>query len=170
MRNEKGMRKIKRLIVNIIKVIFQKVYHLFGKELEEEQWKVWVQFIEFSLVGVSNFLVNYLTYVLFLCFQDSYHVANFAGFILSVFNAFYWNNRFVFKQREEDERIWWKALLKTYVSYAFSGLLLTEILLMIEINVLGIPKLLGPVINLLITTPVNFLLNKFWAFREKNKS
>lgn len=160
------MRKGKGSIQRIIKSLLQKIYKLFGKELGESQWRAWIQFISFSLVGVSNFLVSYMVYALFISvFRCTYHLSNIAAYIVSVLNAYFWNNRFVFQQRDE-KRVWWKVLLKTYLSYAFSGLFLTEILLFIEINILGIPKLLAPFINLAITTPVNFIMNKFWAFRN----
>ena len=92
-------------------------------------------------------------------------MANVMGFIISVFNAFYWNNKFVFKQEESGKRSWLYTLIKTYISYAFTGLLLTEVLLYIEISILGLPQIIGPVINLFITTPFNFILNKFWTFK-----
>lgn len=162
------MKKLVNWIEGIFKVILTRIYKLLGKELTDEQWAVWLQFVGFAIVGVSNFLVSYGVYALFLCFQTNYHFANIMAFLISVLNAFFWNNRFVFKQNEGGEqRIWWKTLLKTYLSYAFSGLFLTEVLLYVEITVLGLPKLLGPVINLVITTPINFLMNKFWAFRNK---
>ena len=161
------MKKIIHGIELLIRKVLQWLYHIAGKELTEEQWMVWSQFIGFTIVGVSNFLVSY---ALFLSFQDNYHVANIAAFIISVLNAFFWNDRYVFKQgKDGGERVWWKALLRTYLSYAFSALLLTEVLLFVEINVLGLPKLLGPVINLVITTPINFLMNKFWAFNDNRK-
>ena len=161
------MKKIIHGIELLIRKVLQWLYHIAGKELTEEQWMVWSQFIGFTIVGVSNFLVSYGTYALFLSFQDNYHVANIAAFIISVLNAFFWNDRYVFKQgKDGGERVWWKALLRTYLSYAFSALLLTEVLLF---NVLGLPKLLGPVINLVITTPINFLMNKFWAFNDNRK-
>ncbi len=164
------MKKIVHGTEQLIKRVLQWFYRILGKELKEEQWMVWTQFIGFVIVGVSNFLVSYATYALFLCFQDNYHVANIAAFVISVLNAFFWNDRYVFKQGNDGrERVWWKALLRTYLSYAFSALFLTEILLYVEINVLGLPKLLGPVINLVITTPINFVMNKFWAFNDNRK-
>lgn len=167
-REKRVMRKIKNWIEQIAKFILNKIYRLVGRELSDEQWNVWRQFIGFAIVGVSNFLVSYGTYALFLWFGCNYHVSNIMAFIISVLNAYFWNNRFVFKEGESDgQRTWWKTLIKTYLSYAFSGLILTEVLLFVEINVLGLPKLLGPVINLVITTPINFVMNKFWAFKNE---
>ena len=53
------------------------------------------------------------------------------------------------------------------LSYAGTGLVLNNILLVIWIEGLKMHEMLGPIINLFITIPLNFLLNKFWAFRGK---
>ncbi len=152
------------------------------------------QFIKFGLVGVSNTVVSYATYSLcYYVFHTNVHVANIVGFIISVLNAYFWQSRFVFKESDEGEhRVWWQVLLKTYASYAFSGLFLTEVLLILWINVLNIGQYLEPVagwlgnfgltmtggdvavsiapfLNMVITIPINFCINKFWAYRQKNK-
>ena len=164
-------RKMNRIITwieSLSKSIIRFFYRLFRRELTDQAWAVWWQFIGFAFVGVSNFLVHYAVYAFFITLLHwSAYTANFAAFLVSVLNAYFWNNRFVFKEEQEGERVWWKVLLKTYIMYAFSGLILTEILLYIEVEVLSLPELLGPVINLFITTPVNFLLSKFWAYRGK---
>jgi putative flippase GtrA len=33
------------------------------------------------------------------------------------------------------------------------------------VNYLNISEFIAPILNLIITIPLNFLLNKFWAFR-----
>ena len=152
----------------MIKLILQKIYRLFGRELSEEQWHVYDQFVGFALVGVSNFFVSYGTYARCLFIGFNYHVSNILAFAISVLNSYFWNNRYVFREGGEGGgRVWWKVLIRTYLSYAFTGLVLTEILLFVEINLLGLPKLAGPLINLFITTPINFFINKCWAFRSE---
>lgn len=146
-------------IQHFLRVILKKV----NITLSDRQWDSCLQFIKFSIVGLSNFLVNYITYAFVLFLQGSYHAANITAFITSVFNAFYWNNKYVFKA-DSQKRSLLKTLVKTYISYAFSGLLLTELLLYIEVSILGLPAIIGPAINLFITTPINFILNKFWTF------
>ena len=134
-----------------------------------------IQFIKFGIVGVSNTVVNYLIYLMALSFfgrfdffkRTDYLYAQVVAFLLSVLWSFYWNNRFVFTKSENDERKWWKALFKTYVSYAFTGLFLNTVLSLLWIEVLQISKLIAPIINLLVSVPVNFLLNKFWAFKNE---
>lgn len=63
------MKKIIHGIELLIRKVLQWLYHIAGKELTEEQWMVWSQFIGFTIVGVSNFLVSYGTYALFLSFS-----------------------------------------------------------------------------------------------------
>lgn len=87
------------------------------------------------------------------------------AFVLSVLWSFYWNNKVVFADGG-GERNLWKALAKTYVSYSFTGLFLNSILLVLWVQVFHISEFIAPVINLLISVPLNFLMNKLWAFKE----
>ena len=126
------------------------------------------QFLGFCIVGISNTIVSYLINIAVLKFLQPYHcsfdyvIANLIAFLLSVLWSFYWNNRFVFKLKENI----FFALLKTYVAYAFSGILIVNILSYLLIEILGISKYLAPLFILVISVPVNYLLNKNWAFRN----
>lgn len=77
------------------------------------------------------------------------------------------NSRFVFRQQEEGRQPWYKALAKVYASYALTELVLMGILLFVQERLLGIPHYIATFLNLCITVPLNFLLNKFWAYRKK---
>lgn len=57
-----------------------------------------------------------------------------------------------------------EPLLKTYISYSFTGLFLSSALNWLWIDVAGLSKMIAPLINLCITVPLNFVLNKFWVF------
>ena len=126
-----------------------------------------MQFIKFGVVGVSNTFIAYFTYVLMCMMGFNFHIGNLAGFVIGVLNSFYWNNRYVFKIEENESRTWWKALAKTFVSYGFSGLVVTEILLIFWIDVIGVSSYVAPILNLFITVPLNFMLNKLWAFKKE---
>ena len=95
-----------------------------------------------------------------------YIAGNVTAFLLSVLWSFYWNNKYVFAQDGGAERVWWKALLKTYLCYGFTGILLNNVLSWIWITKLGISKFAAPLINLIISVPLNFMLNKLWAFQS----
>ena len=87
------------------------------------------------------------------------------AFILSVLWSFYWNNKFVFTARDGQKRNLWQALIKTYIAYGFTGIILNNVLSHVWINVLGISKFVAPLINLIISVPLNFIINKLWAFK-----
>lgn len=79
---------------------------------------------------------------------------------------FFWNSRFVFKNKHENNAI--KAFLKVFLSYGFSFILSVGIMsLMVE--VFRISAVIAPVLKLAITIPMNFLLNKYWAFKDHKK-
>lgn len=130
------------------------------------------QFVKFGLVGISNTVVSYVLYAFILLvfewlhvrFSFYYLVAQLVSFVLSVLWSFYWNNRFVFALQEGEERSLGRALLKTYLVYSVTGVLLSGILLVVWIQLMGISEYLAPLLNLVITVPLNFLLNKYWAF------
>lgn len=127
-----------------------------------------IQFIKFAIIGFSNTLISYLVYVIGVYFGLHYLLASVMGFVISVLNSFYWNNKYVFRQ-EEGKRNLWYTLAKTFLSYGATGLVLANILLYLWVDILHISEYLGPIINLMITVPLNFVLNKFWAFRTTGK-
>ena len=131
---------------------------------KEDKDDIILQFIKFGLVGVSNTLVAWACYYLFLWFdEDLYMVGSVVGTVVSIANAFFWNDKFVFKSDNNDWRSKLKRLGKTYVSYGGTSLL-GILLLWIEVRFLGISKVIAPLVNLLITIPLNFFMNKYWTF------
>lgn len=119
------------------------------------------QLIKFSIVGVSNTLISLGVYYGFLFLGVNYLIANTAGFVISVLNAYYWNNKYVFKKTSSGHK---KALIKTFLAYG-STFLLSTFLMFIMVDCMGLSKLIAPLISLIITIPLNFLMNKFWAFK-----
>jgi putative flippase GtrA len=119
------------------------------------------QFIKFGIVGASNTLIALAIYYALIYWGAHYIIANIAAFILSVCNAYFWNSRFVFKKKTSEGA---KTFLKTIIAYGSTGLLST-VLLFLMVDILLISEWIAPLINLCITIPTNFLLNKYWAFR-----
>lgn len=99
------------------------------------------QFVKFGLAGAVNSVVNYIVYILCLSLGMHYVSANITGFIIAVFGAYLLQNQFVFTDNKEN-RVWWKVLLKTYASYAFTGLILTNILSVLWIDILDLTIIL----------------------------
>lgn len=157
-----------------------------------------LQFLKFCIVGLSNTIICEGIYVVLLFFGVHYLVANIIGNLISILNAYYWSNKYVFKAEEGEERVWWKVLLKTYATYGFS-MLLSAGLLVFWLEIVQLEQFMGPVlallgnlgisgllssigialeakilseilaamINLIITIPLNYVINKYWAYRKK---
>ena len=129
--------------------------------------KLW-QFVKFGIVGVSNTVISLGVYEVCVQFLGMHYLAaNAVGLVISVINAYYWNNRCVFgdgtkKTFAEHFRTYLKSLT------AYGGtFVLDSLLLMLWVEIVGVPETLAPILNLMITIPLNFLLNKYWTFGKK---
>ena len=155
--------------------VLKLLYKIVGKKPADTETAAFLQFIKFGIVGVSNTVISYVLYTLSLLgFRQcgllagiDYFIAQVISFILSVLWSFYWNNKAVFVLQEGEQRSVWKALLKTYVSYSFTGLFLNSLLIWLWVDVVHISEFIAPLINLIISVPVNFIINKCWAFKGK---
>ena len=154
------------ILVLILDFFIRKVFRI---SLSDAQWEAFLQFIKFGIVGVSNTLIHYFTYLICIFAGCHYLIASVIGFLVSVINAFYWNNKYVFVKEENATRSLWQAFLKTFLSYAGTGLVLENVLLVIWVRFLHVPEAIAPLVTLLITIPINFILNKFWAFKDRKK-
>lgn len=156
---------------------------------------VFIQFIKFGLVGVSNTIVSGVIYFLLntVILPGVWIVASVVSWVVSVLWAYFMQNIFVFREdKNKEHRVWWQTLIKTYMTYAFTGLILNNILLLLWVNVIDIAQYseaiidffarihigflgdaatfssnMGWFINMIISIPLNFLINKFWAYRQK---
>ena len=168
-----------QLILNLIQKFIHFLLQIIGrvtkKEISNTTEAALMQFIKFGIVGLSNTIISYVIYaVSLLLFQhfaifdtNAYLVSQVLAFVISVAWSFYWNNKYVFTQNEGETRSIWRALLKTYISYSFTGLFLNTLLLILWVQLLHVSEFIAPIINLLVSVPLNFIINKFWAFRSK---
>lgn len=162
--------KIEKLVYVVLGWLF-KIVH---KELSDAAFKSFMQFIKFGIVGVSNTLVAYTIYAVTLIIlrhlnvliKFDFLIAQVVSFMLSVLWSYFWNSRMVFTVEEGKHRNKYFTLFKTYVSYSFTGLFLNSFLLVLFINVFHVSAFVAPVVNLFVNVPINFLLNKFWAYKQ----
>lgn len=146
--------------------LIKKVVVLFHIRVSDDKLLGFCQFVKFGLVGLSNTLISYVTYAGCIFIGFHYFLANGLGFIVSVLNSFYWNNKYVFVCEEGKKRAWVPVLIKTFIAYGSTGILLASVLLYLWVDVLSISEYIAPLINLVITIPLNYLLNKLWAFKN----
>lgn len=145
-----------------------------------------VQFIKFGIIGAVNSVLTVVLYTLFKTLGCSYVASNALAWIITVIISFFLNSYFVFEKHNDPfkERI--RAFIKVVASYAVTGLFLNTLLLYLWIDLLAIPEwtaaafpfvaewnlpfyipdVIPPVLNIAISTPINFILNKFWAYRK----
>ena len=144
----------------------KRLFAKMGIHNREKFFAVMWQFIKFGIVGVSNTLISLAIYYIFVFIsKDLYLWGQVVGWVVSVFNAFYWNNKYVFRSEKTGFRSVLNRLFKTYLTYG-ATFLLTTVLLYLEVDVWHMSEFIAPLINLLISIPLNFLLNKFWAFKK----
>lgn len=156
------MDKLWKWVESVLLFIVSKIFRL---KLSEKTWLNLLQFVKFGIIGIFNNVICYVTYFILIKSGLHYIPANIIGFSVSVYNAYYWNNKYVFATKEK--RIWWITFLKTYLSYAGTGIVLSNVLLVLWIEHLHISRTIAPVLNLLLTVPVNYLVNKFWTYKER---
>ncbi|MBR2288595.1 MAG: GtrA family protein [Clostridia bacterium] len=160
------------------------------ERLEHSKLAPLVQFIKFGLVGVTSTLISYG--VEMLCYYVLFRDTDFSGaatvlsrilpvsadqvrvgattliaFAISVTHSYLLNSHFTFAEQKQTGRggkI--RAYLKTVASYALTGLLLAPAIKIWLVGI-GIPFYVASLMSLVVTIPINFVLNKFWAFRTK---
>lgn len=175
------MKKAASAAWNFINKFFRSALNIllkpFGKSVSEKQWSALVQFVKFGLVGAMNTFVDYAVYlitlklftVLNLFGEKAYLVSTILGFIVSFFNMFYWNNKYVFKPKDGETRSALWSLIKLFFSYSVTGIVIKPICMYLLVDILHFSKTLAPIPIMFITIPLNFILSKLWAFKGKKK-
>ena len=170
-----------RWMENLVRIILGGLLKLVHVELTEKQWAALLQFFRFCVVGVLNtafsLAFNFLTlWVAGLCGWDGQigalagfdrQLATLVGFLASCINSYCFNSRFTFGTGEKKSFSQHaKAFLKVMISYSFAGLFLGWALNLLWVKI-DLNRYLGMIINVIVSIPINFILNKFWAYKEK---
>lgn len=158
--------------------------------LQNEKLSSLIQFIKFGLVGVSNTAISYG--IEMLCYYVFFKNTKFIGilnllallgistdgnnvkivitttiaFVVSVSNSYFWNNRYVFGSGKKSFSEHFKTYFKTFACYGITGLILSPII-KILLTKISVPFFIASLGALVITIPLNFVMNKFWAFKSK---
>ena len=126
-------------------------------------FRVFSQFVKFGIVGIANTVISLGIYYGFIWADPHlYLIGYIVGFVVSVLNAYFWNNKLVFSKKENGHI---KPLLKSFIAYGATFLLGVSILYL-TVDFLHLSKEIAPLCNLILTVPVNFLLIKLWAFKD----
>ncbi|MDO4862849.1 MAG: GtrA family protein [Ruminococcus sp.] len=162
---KKAAAKVWQIIDDVIRAVLNLLMRAAGRELSESAFGRISQFVKFGIVGVMNTMISLIVYYIFVFIsKELYLIGSAAGFVLSVLNAFYWNSNYVFKKNDEKLR----TLIRTFIAYG-SNLLIGTLMLWLLVDKCGLSHFIAPMINLMITVPLNFLLNKFWVMKKSHK-
>ncbi len=168
----KNMIMVWNILEKIIRTIMNGILSVFHIQWDEEKWDAFFQFVRFCIVGVTNTLVSYGVNVITLFLLSGCHVsydyiiANIMAFLLSVLWAYELSTKFVFDVSHKTKKEKVQTLLKTYASYAVTGLILNNVLSAMWIHVFHFSKYVAPLLNIVFCVPCNFLLNKLWAYKS----
>jgi len=157
----------------LLKQLIIRFFKMFHVEVTDKTAESLLQFIKFGIIGITNTVISYVLNILVLLALSPLEVSwdfiagNMVAFMLSVLWSFYWNNRFVFTVQEGEKRFLLRTLIKTYIAYGLTGIVLNNILSWLWISVFDVSKFIAPLINLIISVPLNFIINKLWAFKTE---
>jgi len=128
-----------------------------------------IQFISFGFIGAFNTLLYLGIYNLGLYLGFNEQLSNFIAFVISVLNAFYWNYKWVFKGSvsSDNKKIQSYSIIKFFALYT-TTYFISAILLHVWIYMLNINEHIAPLLSLVITIPINYLVSKFWVFKARS--
>jgi len=142
-----------------------------------------IQVTKYGIVGIMNVLLTavaiwVMMYLVFRIGDGSnvspsvITVSNTTGFIAGVINSFYWNRKWTFQSKNS-----WKSDFIRFIA-AFLICYFPQLLLVNFLNTYtNLQVDIGPIqinhantcqgIGIVFYTSINFLLNKFYAFKQK---
>jgi len=83
------------------------------------------------------------------------------GYIVAIFNAFFWNSRYVFSDYHGDKRVaFFKMCLCNGMVYLFQ-----IAVSFLSVKFFIVSEWIAPIVAISAALPVNFILNKLFAFR-----
>lgn len=136
------------------------------------------RFVKFCIVGASSTLIQTVTLALILRLTGSHDDAtvlwgNAAAFVLAVFNGFYWNRRWTFRQHGRPGA---GGQFLRFVAVNIVGLTLNTLLMYVFYTRLRLfrPAPWAPTLNQLLTIAIvvfwNFAANTKWSFAESDSA
>jgi putative flippase GtrA len=120
--------------------------------------------IKFILVGAFNTFFGYILYVIFIAMSLGYMSSYIVSYILSILVSYVLNSKFVFKVKLSKQK-----MLKFPLVYLFQ-FVLGIILLHTFVDLLNIDKFIAPLIIIVISIPLTFILSKFILTKDENNS
>ena len=123
-----------------------------------------INIIKFSIVGVSNTLLNFVIFILLNNIGINYMIASIIAYSISIINSYFWNSRLVFKYDNKNKR----SVIIKFIILNLIGLSINTLLMAILVGVLAIKKMVAMFIVTLLVMCINYILNKIWVFKKES--
>lgn len=131
-----------------------------GRALRRSQ--NWIELLNFSVVGGSGYVVNLGVYVALLNGAGLHYLpAAACSFVVAVCSNYFWNRHWTF--RHNRGHLYHQGIRFLLVSLVALGLNLAMLKGLVE---LGLGKIAGQAIAIVLVTPFSFTANKLWSFRR----
>lgn len=123
------------------------------------------QAIKYGIVGVSNTLITAVViWIMMKVFGCSLVLSNAVGYIAGVLNSFVLNKQWTFKKSGN----WGSSAIRFGI--AFGICYLSQLLLVMYLDkTLTIDPYYSQLIGMVFYTIINFLMNKYYTFKEVKK-
>ena len=123
-----------------------------------------INIIKFSIVGVSNTLLNFVIFILLNNIGINYILASIIAYSITIINSYFWNSRLVFKYDNKNK----KSILIKFIILNLIGLSINAVLMATLVGVLAIKKIVAMFIVSLLVMCINYILNKIWVFKKES--
>ncbi len=146
-----------------IRVIVRKILSLFKIKVTKEKEDLLIQIINFLIVGGIATLIDWLLYfILYNYVKLSPLLANIISYTISTLYSYVVSVKFVFNVNKGNSK---KKNFIIFVTLSVIGLLLSEGLIYLMVNVFNLHKMLAKIISTAIVMFFNFVSKKY--FLEK---
>ena len=123
----------------------------------------WLQLAKFCAVGASGYVVNLVVFSLLVHgFGIHYLVAATCSFLVAVTNNYAWNRLWTFRGQRGHVAYQGLRFLVVSTCALAANLLILHVLVRI-----GLAEVPAQALAIVLVTPLNFVGNKVWSFRER---
>ena len=121
----------------------------------------WVQLAKFCTVGAAGYLVNLAVYDGLLHAGFHYLAAATCSFLVAVTSNYTWNRLWTFREHRAGVAVQGMRFFLVSLGALAANLVVLQVLI-----ALGLGKLGGQAIAIVLVMPLSFLGNRLWSFRS----
>lgn len=134
------------------------------KQIIKSYYKKFHHLVLYGIIGSFASGLDFLTYTFLVQFVGlQYLVANCISVLGGISTSFYLNRNYNFKVKDHTKR-----RFSIFLAVGLSGLLLSNMILYLCIESIGMDKLISKLLSIVLVVFFQFLVNKYLTFRPTN--